>query len=130
VLGLFEIASLWFGEAFQQTLPSFVAALWINSRIGVEMGWLQYAALCLFLAWGFGHWPLPKVLLNGTLGPLYYAVLMLVTLFVYGNLAHDPLAEDVGIFTAILSVTYGYLYVGLVLGAYYLLKQAGVVKPD
>jgi hypothetical protein len=128
VLGLFEMASARFGEAFRQALPSFIDALWINSRIGVELGWLQYAALSLFLAWGFGRWPVPRVLLNATLGPLYYAVIMLVTLFVYANLANDPLAEDVGIFMAILSVTYGYLYVGLVLGAYYLLKRAGAIK--
>ena len=128
VLGLFEMAALWFGEGFRQALPSFVGALWANSRIGVEMGWLQYAALSLFLAWGFGRWPVPKVLLNATLGPLYYAVIMLVTLFVFANLAHDPLAEDVGIFMAILSVTYGYLYVGLVLGAYYVLKRSGLIE--
>jgi hypothetical protein len=130
VLGLFEMASAWFGEAFRQTLPSFIDALWVNARIGVEMGWLQYTALSLFLAWGFGRWPLPGVLLHGTLGPLYYAVIMLVTLFAYAHLANDPLAEDIGIFMAILSVTYGYLYVGVILGAYYLLKQAGALRSE
>ena len=54
VLGLFEMASVWFGEAFRQGLPPFIGALWGNSRVAVELGWLQYAALCLFFAWGFG----------------------------------------------------------------------------
>jgi len=128
-VGLFELGELLFGAAFQAALPSSLAALWLNSQVGVQMGWLQYIALGLFLAWGFGHWPLPRALLNATLGPLYYAVIMLVTLFIYAQLAADPLAEDVGIFVAILSVTYGYLYVGLVLGSFHLLKRVGLIHP-
>jgi len=126
--GAFALGNARYGSAFTEGLPHSLATLWLNVSVTLDMVWPQYLAVIAFLAWGFGRWPLQNALLHGVLGPVYYAVLLLVTLFIYGELSADPLAEDIGIFAAIFSVTYGYLYVGLVLAAYYTFKQLGLVS--
>jgi hypothetical protein len=92
------------------------------------MCWILYIGLCAFLARGFGRWPLRRSLLNGVLTPIYYGVSVLVTLFIYGNIVGDHTVEQVGVFAAIMSVTYGYVYVAAVLAIYYALKQLGAIR--
>ena len=127
VIGALELASPGNRAALDETLPAFLSELWFHSEVAIQMGWLQYLGLALYLAWGFSRWSLQRSLVNATLGPLYYALISLVTLFVYANLWGDPIAEDAGIFIAVLSLTYGYLYVGLVLAGYYVLKRFGAL---
>ena len=127
-IGLFELSLALFGKELSEGLPMIVTAVLVDSKIGLEMGWLQYMALCAFLAWGFGRWSLHQSILHGVLAPVYYGILVLISLFLYGNIAGDPIAEQVGIFLALISITYGYVYVAAVLAGYYALKHWGVMK--
>ena len=127
-IGLFEFGFMLYGPEFANNLPRFVVSMWTDSKIGIRMCWILYIGLCAFLARGFGRWPLRRSLLNGVLTPIYYGVSVLVTLFIYGNIVGDHTAEQVGIFAAIMSITYGYVYVAAVLAIYYALKQLGAIR--
>lgn len=127
-IGLFEFGLMLYGQEFSNSLPAIVTSMMVDSKIGIEMGWIQYLALCAFLAWGFGRWSLQQSLLNGVLGPIYYGILMLISLFIYANIVGDHTAEQVGIFAAVLSISYGYVYVAAILVSYYALKQFGAIR--
>lgn len=127
-IGAIELGFVIYGEGFTDSLPLFVASLWVESKAGMQIGWIEYGVLGAFLAWGLGEWPLRRSLLNGTLAPIYYAVLVLVSLFVYGSLAGDPTAKDAGVFVAVFTVTYGYMYVAVVLAGYFVLRELGAVR--
>jgi len=123
LFGSLLLLSLLPGDLPARLLPSSLAAGWSQYRFAVEMGGIQYLALALLLGWRVGAWSARDAMLHFTLAPVYYAVLVLVSLFLYGQLAGDPIAEDVGIFIALLSVTYGYVYVAVLLGGFYLLNR-------
>lgn len=127
-IGLLELGAMLSGPEFTKNLPLFVSSMWMETKIGIQMGWLQYLALSGFLAWRLASWSLQQSLLNGVLAPLYYGIIMLVSLFIYGSLVGDSMAEQVGVFVAIMSLSYGYVYVAAVLASYYVLKHLGVIR--
>jgi len=128
VIGLFELGFWLFGPDFTKSIPKFFVGLWINTKTGLEIGIIQYIGLIAALAWGIGKWSLAAIKINAALTPLYYAAIMFVSLFIYGHIIKDPSTTEVGMFAAVFSIVYGYMYVLLVFLSYFVLRKSGVLR--
>jgi hypothetical protein len=127
-IGIFELGFYIWGPAFTKSLPEVIVAMWINLKQGFDFGIIQYLILIAFLAWGIGKWTLRVIKINTLLTPIYYALIMFVSFFIYGLIINDSTASQVGIFAILFSLIYGYFYVCIVFISYFLMKRVGVIK--
>ena len=128
VFGLFELGFAISGAAFTKSLPEFLVSFWLNTKLAIPFASIQYIALAGLMFRGIGRWSLRSTKIHAALLPVYYAVVLLLTLFVYGEVKSDSSVMQVAMISAFAAIIYGYVYVLFVFATYFGGRKSGAIQ--